>query len=99
MPIALSNFVCYALKLMFEESCIFGSKARGFFFCVGFFFLIVSLYTCFKENKTPAPLIWQKGVKFLIWYLVLQVRSLSFACVQAHRQVALNAVRIKRVCS
>lgn len=31
MPIALSSFVCCTLKLMFEESRIFGSKAHGFF--------------------------------------------------------------------
>lgn len=67
MLIALFSFVCYTLKLMFEESCIFGSKAHGFFLRVGFFNYLFLFTRALKKTKNSTPLIWQKGVKFLIW--------------------------------
>lgn len=67
MPIALSNFVSYVLKLMFE---VVPSALRLMkFFClcgVGCFKLFCLFYTCSKENKTHHHFDLM-GVKSSVW--------------------------------
>lgn len=47
---------CYTLKLMFEESRIFGSKAHGFFSVCCFFFNYLFLFTlALKKTKKSHP--------------------------------------------